>query len=174
MTPTMLVLGAGLVSFTELCGDAAEWPGYDPIGLHSRGLWEDAMKTRFTVALSMLTGIAVGAVAVQGLHAQSKPMVYLINEIDVTDPEKYGAEFTPKAQASVRNSGAKFLVIGGAAGAGAKPIHAIEGTPPKRMTIQVWESVDALKKWYDSPEYQDALKIGHKYATFRRYAVEGQ
>jgi uncharacterized protein (DUF1330 family) len=132
------------------------------------------MRTHATVALSMLTGIAVGAVAVQGLHAQSKPMVYLVNEIDVTDPEKYGAEFTPKAQATVRNSGAKFLVIGGAAGAGAKPIHAIEGTPPKRMTIQVWESVDALKKWYDSPEYQDALKIGHKYATFRRYAVEGQ
>ena len=122
----------------------------------------------------MLTGIGIGAVAVQGLHAQSKPPVYLINEIDVTDPDKYGAEFTPKAQASVRNSGAKFLVIGGTAGAGAKPIHTIEGTPPKRMTIQLWESVDALKKWYDSPEHQDALKIGHKYATFRRYAVEGQ
>jgi len=134
----------------------------------------NAMRTRFTVALSMLTGIAVGAVAVQGLHAQSKPMVYLINEIDVTDPEKYGAEFTPKAQATVRGSGARFLVIGGTAGAGAKPIHAVEGTPPKRMTIQVWESLDAMKKWYDSPEYQDALKIGHKYATFRRYAVEGQ
>ena len=42
------------------------------------------------------------------------------------------------------------------------------------MTIQVWESVDAMKKWYDSPEYQDGLKIGHKYAKFRRYAVEGQ
>jgi uncharacterized protein (DUF1330 family) len=101
-------------------------------------------------------------------------MVYLINEIDVTDPERYGAEFTPKAQASVRGSGARFLVIGGTAGAGAKPIHAIEGTPPKRMTIQVWESLEALKKWYEGPEYQDALKVGHKYATFRRYAVEGQ
>ena len=132
------------------------------------------MRTHVTVALSMLTGIGVGAVAVQGLHAQSKPMIYLINEIDVTDPEKYGAEFTPKAQASVKASGARFLVIGGAAGAGAKPIHAIEGTPPKRMTIQVWESVEALKKWYESPEYQEALKIGHKYASFRRYAVEGQ
>ena len=132
------------------------------------------MKTHVIVALSMLTGIGVGAVAVQGLHAQSKPMVYLINEIDVTDPEKYGAEFTPKAQATVKASGARFLVIGGTAGAGAKPIHAIEGTPPKRMTIQVWESVEALKKWYESPEYQEALKIGHKYASFRRYAVEGQ
>jgi len=132
------------------------------------------MRTHITVALSMLAGIGIGAVAVQGLHAQSKPLVYLIYEIDVTDPEKYGAEFTPKAQASVRSSGARFLVIGGAGGAGAKPIHAVEGTPPKRMTIQVWASVDAMKKWYDSPEYQEALKIGHKYAMFRRYAVEGQ
>ena len=108
------------------------------------------MRTHITVAFSMLTGIGIGAIAVQGLHAQSKPLVYLINEIDVTDPEKYGAEFTPKAQASVRSSGARFLVIGGTGGAGAKPIHAVEGTPPKRMTIQVWESVDAMKKWYDN------------------------
>ena len=132
------------------------------------------MKTRYTVLLSMVAGAAVGAAAIQSLQAQAKTPIYLINEIDVTDPDKYGAEFTPKAQASVRGSGARFLVIGGTAGAGAKPIHAVEGTPPKRMTIQVWESLDAMKKWYDSPEYQDALKIGHKYATFRRYAVEGQ
>ena len=132
------------------------------------------MKIYFTVAASMAVGIVLGGLAVQGLQAQAKAPIYLINEIDVTDPEKYGAEFTPKAQATVRGSGARFLVIGGAAGAGAKPIYAVEGTPPKRMTIQVWESLDAMKKWYDSPEYQDALKIGHKYATFRRYAVEGQ
>ena len=27
---------------------------------------------------------------------------------------------------------------------------------------------------YNSKDYQDALKIGQKYATFRRYAIEGQ
>jgi hypothetical protein len=57
---------------------------------------EDAMKTRFTVGIAMLTGMGVGAVAVQGLHAQSKPPVYLITEIDVTDPEKYAKEFAPR------------------------------------------------------------------------------
>jgi uncharacterized protein (DUF1330 family) len=31
----------------------------------------------------------------------------------------------------------------------------------------------ALKAWYNGAEYQSALKIGEKYATFRRYAVEG-
>ena len=132
------------------------------------------MQTHCTVAVAMLTGMAVGAIAVQSLHAQPKPMVYLITEQDVTDPEKYGSEFAPKAQATVKGAGARFVVIGGAAGAGAKSIHAFDGTPPKRMTIQAWESMEALKSWYDSPEYQAALKIGRQYATFRRYAVEGQ
>jgi uncharacterized protein (DUF1330 family) len=31
-----------------------------------------------------------------------------------------------------------------------------------------------LNAWYKSADYQAALKIGEKYATFRRYAVEGQ
>ena len=132
------------------------------------------MRTHVTVALSILTGIAVGAVAVQGLHAQSKPLVYLITEQDITDPEKYATEFAPKAQATIRNAGGKFVVIRGVAGVGAKPIHAMSGEPPKRMTIQAWESMDALNKWYKSEDYQAALKIGEKYAKFRRFAVEGQ
>jgi hypothetical protein len=32
------------------------------------------MKTRYTVALSMLAGATLGAAAVQGLHAQAKPL----------------------------------------------------------------------------------------------------
>ena len=48
------------------------------------------------------------------LHAQAKPPVYLVTEIDVTNPEAYGKEFAPKAQASIKASGGKFVVIGGA------------------------------------------------------------
>jgi uncharacterized protein (DUF1330 family) len=70
-----------------------------------------------------------------------------------------------------RTSGGKF---GGTAGAGAKPITAIEGTPPKRAAIQQWESMEAMNKWYKGEAYQEALKIGKQHATFRRYAVEGQ
>src|SRR5436190_20946269 len=132
------------------------------------------MKTHSTVVLSVLAGIAVGAVAIQGLHAQAKPPVYLVTEIDVTNPDAYGKEFAPKAQATIKAAGAKFVLIGGAGGASAKPINAIEGTPPKRVAIQQWESLEALNKWYKGADYQEALKIGQKYATFRRYAVEGQ
>ena len=43
------------------------------------------MKTRFTVALSMVAGIAIGAVAIQGLHAQAKPKAYVVSETEIVD-----------------------------------------------------------------------------------------
>jgi uncharacterized protein (DUF1330 family) len=89
-------------------------------------------------------------------------------------PKPTEKEFAPKAQASIKSSGGKFVVIGGEGGASAKPVTAFVGTPPKRVTIQTWDSVDAIKAWYNGNDYQAALKIGEKYATFRRYIVEGQ
>ena len=132
------------------------------------------MKQYFGPGLAMLAGTVIGAAAVSGLHAQAKPPVYLVTEIDVTNPEAYGAEFAPKAQATIKAAGGRFVVIGGTAGVGAKPITAMAGTPPKRLTIQVWDSMDAINAWYKGADYQAALKIGEKYATFRRFAVEGQ
>jgi uncharacterized protein (DUF1330 family) len=132
------------------------------------------MRTYLTIAASVAVGMTIGGFAVQGLHAQAKAPLYLITEIDVTNADKYGEEFAPKAQASIRSSGGKFVLIGGAGANSAKPITAMEGTPPKRITIQAWDSMDAMKKWYESEAYQAALKIGKQYATFRRYAVEGQ
>ena len=122
----------------------------------------------------MLAGVAVGAVAIQGLHAQGKPAVYLVTEIDVTNPEAYGKEFAPKAQASIKAAGGRQIAIGGSGGAGARGITPLEGAaPPKRAVIQQWDSMEALLAWYNGAEYRAALEIGKKYATFRRYAIEG-
>ncbi len=57
------------------------------------------MNTKFKLTLAMLAGAAIGAAAVNGLHAQAKPPLYLVSEIDVTNPEAYGKEYAPKAQA---------------------------------------------------------------------------
>jgi uncharacterized protein (DUF1330 family) len=134
---------------------------------------EMLMKQYLLLGVGLVAGTVIGAAAVRGLHAQA-PAVYLITEIDVSDAEAYAKEFAPKAQATIRGAGADLMVIGGIGGAGAKPITALEGTPPKRVTIQEWNTLEALKAWYNSADYQEALKIGRKYATFRRYAVEGQ
>jgi uncharacterized protein (DUF1330 family) len=132
------------------------------------------MKQYVGMGLAMLVGAGIGAAGVSGLHAQAKPPVYLVTEIDVSNPEAYAKEFAPKAQATIKAAGGRFVVIGGTAGVGAKPITALAGTPPKRITIQAWDSMDALNAWYNSADYQAALKIGEKHATFRRYAIEGQ
>ena len=131
------------------------------------------MKTHYTVALAMLAGVGLGAAAVQGLHAQAKPPVYLVTEIDVTNPDAYGKEFAPKAQVTIKAAGGRLIAIGGTGGAGAKPVTTFDGTPPKRLTIQTWDSIEQLKAWYNSADYQAALKIGQQYATFRRFAIEG-
>ena len=97
------------------------------------------MKGYLALGAGLVVGIMIGAAAVTGLYAQAKPSVFVITEIDIIDPEGYGNEFVPKAQA-IKAAGAKFLAIGGV-GAGARPITSLEGTPPKRVTIQQWDSL---------------------------------
>lgn len=125
------------------------------------------MKTHYTVGLAMLAGFGFGAIAVQGLHAQAKPPVYYIAEIDVTNLDAYTKEYAPKAQALIKASGGRLLAAG-------QKVTAIEGAPPKpRVAVQVWDSMEKIRAWRDSAEYKELRKIGDKYAKFRAFTVEG-
>ena len=124
------------------------------------------MKTRYTVALSMLAGAALGGAAIQGLHAQAKPPVYTVSEIQITDLDAYLKEFAPVAQASIKAAGGKFLAGG--------PGTSLEGAPPAtRVTIQMWDSLEKAQAWRNGADYKKAREIGDKYAKFRAIAVEG-
>ena len=131
------------------------------------------MKTRFTVTLSMLAGAALGAGAIQALHAQATPPIYYFGEIDVTNPDAYAKEYAPKAQAIIKAAGGRFLALGGAAGTGAKPITAFGGEPPKRFVVTVWDSLEKINAWRANPDYIELRKTGEKYAKFRAFAIEG-
>ena len=125
------------------------------------------MKIHYTVALAMLAGIALGAAAVQGLHAQAKPPVYLVSEIDVTNVDAYTKEYVPLARAAIKKSGGKPL-------AASQNVTMLEGTPLKsRVTINVFDTLEQAKASRNSAEYKDARKIGDKYAKFRAFTVEG-
>ena len=121
----------------------------------------------------MIAGVAIGAFAVQGLHAQAKPPIYYIAEIAVTNPDAYAKEYAPKAQAMIKAAGGRFLAIGGAAGAGAKTVTGFDGDPPKRVVVQVWDSMEKIQAWRADPNYQALRKIGDQYAKFRSFAIEG-
>ena len=125
------------------------------------------MKTHAAVGLAMLACLGLGAIAAQGLHAEAKPPVYLIAEIDVTDLDAYMKEYVPKAQASLQAAGGRTL-------AASEVVTAIDGAPPKRrVVVMVWDSLEQIQAWRNSAQYQEDRKIGDKYATFRIFAVEG-
>ena len=124
------------------------------------------MKTRHMVGLAMLAGTLVGASVMQALHAQAKPQVYYIAEIDVSNPEAYLKEFAPRARAIINAAGGHFLVAGG-------KIAPFDGEPPKRVAVSVWESMEKIQAWRANAEFQEVRKIGEKYAKFREFAVEG-
>ena len=125
------------------------------------------MKTQYTAALAIIAGFGLGAVAVESLHAQAKPPVYYIVEIDVTNPAAYAKEYVPRASAGTKAAGGRVLVQGG-------KVTLIEGQPPKgRVVVQVWDSIEKVQAWRNSKEFKEVREIGKKYATFRTYAVEG-
>jgi uncharacterized protein (DUF1330 family) len=124
------------------------------------------MRTSYVVALSMVGGIGVGGLAIQTLHAQSKPPVYMIAINEVSNPDGYKKEYLPPAQKSIKDHGGVYV----AAGAGT----VIAGNPPNgRVVILRWESIEALKKWRNSTEYQAALKKGEQYAKYNILVVDG-
>ena len=48
------------------------------------------MKQYVGMGLAMVAGAVLGAAAVSGLHAQAKAPVYLVTEIDFTNPLAFG------------------------------------------------------------------------------------
>jgi uncharacterized protein (DUF1330 family) len=125
------------------------------------------MNTNYKIAIALIAGAAIGGAAIQGLHAQAKPPVYTVFEIDVTNIEGYTKEYAPLGQASIKKSGGKTLAAG-------QKVTSLEGAPPKsRVTIHRWDSLEKAQAWFNGADYKAARKIGDKYATFRAFAVEG-
>lgn len=125
------------------------------------------MKSTYKLAIAMLAGAALGAAAVQGLHAQAKPPAYVISEIDVTNADAYTKEYVPLANKALADSGQKRLVSGG------KTITLAGAPPASRIVLSVFESLEKAQAAYNSPAYLEARKIGDKYGKLRIFAVEG-
>jgi uncharacterized protein (DUF1330 family) len=128
---------------------------------------EKVMKATSKIALAMVASFALGAAAVQTLHAQATPPGYAIVEVNVTDKDAYTKEFLPVIAKDIQAAGGKYVVRGG------NPVT-LQGAPPaSRVAVLQFDSVDKLKAWWSSPGHTSAQAIGDKYATTRAFAVEG-
>ena len=91
---------------------------------------------------------------------------YLIVETDITDPEQY-EQYKAASPGAVAAGGGRFLVRGG-------ELAVLEGEwVPKRLVIVEFDDLEAAKRFYESPAYQDAKKLREGAASLRMVAVEG-
>ena len=125
------------------------------------------MKIQYTIAMTLIAGVAIGAVAMDRLHAQAKPPAYNIAEITIKDQDGYNKEYLPLITKALTDAGGKFLVRGG------KTISYEGAAPAPRVIVIQFESLDKLQALYNSAPYKDAVAVGDKYATQRIFGAEG-
>jgi uncharacterized protein (DUF1330 family) len=91
---------------------------------------------------------------------------YVIVETDVRDPEQY-ERYRAAAAAAIAAGGGRFIARGG-------ELAVLEGDwRPKRIVVLEFENLEAVKRWYDSPEYREARRLREGAATLQAVAVEG-
>ena len=128
------------------------------------------MKANYTVASSLLAGIAIGGFAVQALHAQTKTKLkaYSIGEIIPIA----GATVSPGYLAAAR----KALADAGGRSMGTlkgRVFHAEGEPPPVSVAMTEWDSADDANAFFQSKAWKDLAPEGEKTAkTIRRYIVE--
>src|ERR1700730_2230774 len=126
------------------------------------------MRTRYTVAMSLLAGVALGGLAVQGLHAQAELKAYSIGEIVAIAGATVSPGYLDAARKAIADAhGHSMGTLNG-------KIFYIEGAPaPTKVAMTMWDSADDAKAFFQSKAWKDLAPEGEKTAkTIRRYIVE--
>ena len=91
---------------------------------------------------------------------------YILAEIDITNPDGY-KQYTQSVPATVAKYGGKFIVRGGAA-------EVLEGEwPQRRRVILEFPSVEAARRWWNSPEYEKPKALRRANSNGRLLLLEG-
>jgi uncharacterized protein (DUF1330 family) len=91
---------------------------------------------------------------------------YVIVETDIHDPEQY-ERYKAASPAAVADGGGRFVVRGG-------ELAVLEGDwQPTRLVVLEFEDLEAAKRWYESPAYEEAKKLRAGAANLRMVAVQG-
>jgi uncharacterized protein (DUF1330 family) len=132
-------------------------------------LKENTMNRSIALGLAMLAGGAIGATAVNALHAQGKAAgVYAVVDISaVTDPEGWKAVTQrPTASTTTAQMGGHYI-------ARTNKITALDGTPPQRFVVIAFDSMEKAQAWNNSADQQKINAIRDKTTTSRSFIVEG-
>ena len=126
------------------------------------------MRIQYAVALVVATGLGIGAVAIRGLHAQTKPPVYVVMEInEITDADGFKAllKTDPSSVVEAKDSDGRYL-------ARTENVTALDGTAPKFFVIIAFDNLEKAKAYSDNMKETSAMRI--KTTKSRSFVVEGK
>jgi uncharacterized protein (DUF1330 family) len=124
------------------------------------------MKLNYKLAIALVAGAAIGAAAIQGLHAQSTAKAYVVTEIEVLDQQAQSA-YLPKVGEVIKSTGGAYLARGG-------KILALEGgDAPKRATIVVYDSLEKAQASRNSPAWTALGEDRKKAIKAKAWVIEG-
>lgn len=128
------------------------------------------MKTNYKVAFALVAGTAIGGALIQGLHAQAKPPAYvLIPILKITDPAAFKAGVDDKLSAimaAVKAEGGRYMVR-------TEKFTQLDGTPPHRLVIIAFDSIEKAQAFENSATLKEANAARIKSTNSLSFIVEG-
>jgi uncharacterized protein (DUF1330 family) len=125
------------------------------------------MKMKHKLALALVVGLASGSAIMQGLHAQTKPPVYVVVDIAaITDPEGFKAIPPLAGPESLTPFGGRYVIR-------TEKITALDGTPPKRFVVIAFDTVEHAQAWKASESSQKVDAIRDKTTKSVQFLVDG-
>jgi uncharacterized protein (DUF1330 family) len=122
------------------------------------------MAVVLTAALSAFSFALNPSIAQQ----EDRPAFVIVERVATTGDESIQQEYAKLAREILPKYGARYL-----ARSQRNTLLEGDGPTPCCMAILQFPSVDAVRRWYDSPENQAAAKVRQSGAKFRIVAIEG-
>jgi uncharacterized protein (DUF1330 family) len=114
--------------------------------------------------------LVIASISTQPTRAQQQEShaFVIVERTATTGPESIQEEYAKLARDILPKYGARYL-----ARSQSNVLLEGEGTVPCCMAILEFPSMDAVRRWYDSPENRSAAKVRQSGAKFRLVAIQG-
>jgi uncharacterized protein (DUF1330 family) len=99
---------------------------------------------------------------------EERPAFVIVERTATTGPEAIQQEYAKLAGEILPKYGARYL-----ARSQENTLVEGDGVAPCCMAILQFPNMDAVKRWYGSPENQEASKVRQRGARFRIIAIQG-
>jgi uncharacterized protein (DUF1330 family) len=111
---------------------------------------------------------SVGLFAGSAVAQQERPAFVIVKRTATIGPEEIQQEYTKLAREILPKYAARYL-----ARSQENTLLEGDGATPCCMAILEFPNMDAVRRWYDSPENREATKVRQSGAKFRIIAIQG-